>query len=217
MPISRAQIILLVLIALVAIFLFSRNATAPEPTLSSTPQPTQSPASPTPEQTTKFQSPIDNARARVTKKLFGIYVTPNNSPTIPEHFTGYHTATDFEIFSGEENKDIEVRTICAGKLVKKSTAEGYGGVLAQSCTNNGQPVVIIYGHLKLSSVTVVVGNELQAGQRLGILGAAFTSETGNERKHLHLGIHKGLAINIRGYVQSQAELSDWIDPLTLIP
>ncbi|KKQ38871.1 MAG: Exopolysaccharide biosynthesis protein, sugar transferase domain protein [Candidatus Moranbacteria bacterium GW2011_GWC2_37_73] len=40
--------------------------------------------------------PLDNALSRITKKPFGIYVNPKNSPVNPERFTGYHSAVDLE-------------------------------------------------------------------------------------------------------------------------
>lgn len=55
--------------------------------------------------------PINSALERVTKKSFGIYVTPQSSPVSPEKFTGYHTGVDFEITPDEENKDRTTRLI----------------------------------------------------------------------------------------------------------
>jgi hypothetical protein len=46
---------------------------------------------------------------------------------------------------------------------------------------------------------------------LAVLGTGFSTETDGERKHLHLGIHKGTAINILGYVQNSSELNNWVD------
>ena len=37
----------------------------------------------------EFQSPLDRAGERVTKKPFGKFVTPQNSPVQPEKFYGY--------------------------------------------------------------------------------------------------------------------------------
>jgi hypothetical protein len=165
---------------------------------------------------TKLSVPMDRAGERITKKSFGTYVEPGNSPVSPEKFTGYHTALDFEIFPGEEDAEVVVRTICAGKLLSKRTATGYGGVTVQSCTLNDQPVTIVYGHVRLSSVTAAVGDVLEKGQQLGVLGKGFSAETSGERKHLHMGVHKGTAIDIRGYVPSQAQLSAWLDPSPFI-
>jgi murein DD-endopeptidase MepM/ murein hydrolase activator NlpD len=152
----------------------------------------------------------------VTKKPFSIYITPKTSLVQPERFQGYHTGTDFEIFPEELNVDVPVHAICSGKIAVKRTASGYGGVLVQSCALNNQPITVIYGHLKLASITKNAGDNLATGDEIGILGKAYSTETDGERKHLHLGIHKGASISILGYVQSQSELSEWIDPCTLV-
>jgi len=160
--------------------------------------------------------PLDDALSRVTKKPFGIYITPKNSPVSPEKFTGWHTGADFEIFPGEENKDISVFAICAGKLLVKEFGRGYGGMLVQACDINNQPVTVIYGHLKLESIELKIGDDLTVGSVIGILGRGYTSETDYERKHLHLGIHKGSMINTRGYVATESELSNWVDPISVL-
>lgn len=160
--------------------------------------------------------PISNALARVTKKPFGIYITPNNSPVSPEKFTGYHTGADFEILPGEENIDVNIFALCTGQILEKKYATGYGGVLVQACNINNEDVTIIYGHLRLASIAVNAGDTLTKSQQFAVLGTGYSTETDGERKHLHLGIHKGTAINILGYVQTQNQLNDWIDPMTLI-
>jgi hypothetical protein len=157
--------------------------------------------------------PLDRALDRVTKKPFGIYVSPGHSPVSPEKFSGYHTGADFEILPGEENIDVSVSIVCAGKLLLKKYASGYGGVAVQSCKLEGQDVTIIYGHLRLSSITPIIGDQLKTGDHLGVLGKGYSVETDGERKHLHLGIHKGTAISILGYVQNSTDLSNWLDPL----
>lgn len=156
--------------------------------------------------------PLDRSRERVTKKPFGIFITPQNSPVSSENFRGYHTGTDFEIFSEELNSDISVRAICEGKIILKKYATGYGGVLVKNCEINSESVTVIYGHLNLNSIVKSVGDNLEAGEVFGKLGADKSNETSGERKHLHLGIHKGSVINILGYVQSKKELDNWIDP-----
>jgi len=155
--------------------------------------------------------PIDQAKERITKKPFGLYVEPGKSPVDPEVFRGYHAAVDYEILPGEELAVVTIRAICDGKLLQKRTATGYGGVIVQDCTINDQAVTVVYGHLQLSSIVKQVGEFFARGEDIGVLGKAFSSETGNERKHLHLGIHKGSSVDIRGYVQNQSELSGWID------
>lgn len=171
---------------------------------------------PASQNTNGFQSPLDRAAERVTKKPFDIYITPKTSPVQPERFQGYHTGTDFEIFPEELDADVPVSAICSGKIVSKKTASGYGSVLVQACKIDNQTVTVIYGHLKLASISKNVGDDLNAGEEIGILGKAYSSETDGERKHLHLGIHKGNAVNILGYVSSKSQLSEWIDACTLV-
>jgi len=160
--------------------------------------------------------PLADALSRITKKPFGIYVSPQNSPVQPEHFTGYHTGTDFEIFPDELDKDVPVSAICTGKIEVKRTAQGYGGVLAQSCNLDNQPVTIVYGHLKLTSISQNVSDTLTAGENFALLGDAYSAQTGGERKHLHLGIKKGTVVDLRGYVQKESDLSGWLDFQNLI-
>jgi murein DD-endopeptidase MepM/ murein hydrolase activator NlpD len=160
--------------------------------------------------------PLTNALERVTKKTFGLYVTRKNSPVQPERFAGYHCGVDFETTLEEKDTDVVVNAICDGPLALKKTASGYGGVAVQRCRLGAEDVTVIYGHLRLTSVTANVGDALKSGQRLGLLGTGFSKETDGERKHLHLGIHKGKDISISGYVQTKAELVHWIDALTIL-
>jgi murein DD-endopeptidase MepM/ murein hydrolase activator NlpD len=163
-----------------------------------------------------FLPPLDRAAERVTKKPFGIYITPKTSPVQPERFQGYHTGTDFEIFAEELDADVPIHAICSGKIAVKRSASGYGGVLVHSCVLENQPITVVYGHLKLASIKKSAGDTLNAGDEIGILGKAYSSETDGERKHLHLGMSKGSATNILGYVSSQSQLSGWIDPCSLV-
>ncbi len=186
-------------------------------------QPTQStPTSTTADNSIPVQTnnaisqPISNALTRVTKKTFGLYVSPTHSPVSPEKFTGYHTGVDFETTPDEQNIDVPIYALCEGKLLLKKYATGYGGVAVQSCKINNADVTIIYGHLRLSSISPSQGATLKSGQQIAVLGKGYSTETDGERKHLHLGIHKGMAINILGYVQKQSDLSNWIDALRFL-
>jgi hypothetical protein len=76
---------------------------------------------------------------------------------------------------------------------------------------DNNPITVVYGHLELASITAKINDALNAGDTLGILGKDKSMETDGERKHLHLSVHKGSAINIRGYVSSKNQLSEWID------
>jgi murein DD-endopeptidase MepM/ murein hydrolase activator NlpD len=159
-----------------------------------------------------YVAPMDKTGQRVTKKPFGKYITPANSPVQPEKFSGYHTGTDFEILTDELDKTIQVKTICGGVLNFKRTASGYGGVVGQDCMLDGQSVIVIYGHLNINSISAEVGKYIRPGAVLGELGANKSSQTDGERKHLHLGIKKGTTVDIRGYVSVESELATWFDP-----
>lgn len=165
------------------------------------------------EEDKNFQFPLDRAEDRVIKKPFGIFITPQNSPVQPENFSGYHTGTDFEIFPDELEVEVVIKAVCSGKLLVKRTATGYGGLAVQSCDLDGSPITVAYGHLKLQSIEKAVGDDIAMGEPLGVLGRAYSIETGGERKHLHLGLHKGSEINILGYVASKNLLSNWLDPM----
>ncbi|MBU0613216.1 M23 family metallopeptidase [Patescibacteria group bacterium] len=167
-------------------------------------------------ETAEAQIPIDRPSDRITKKPFGIKITPQNSPIQPERFFGYHTGSDYEIFEDELEKDLEVRAICAGKLRQKTTATGYGGVIIHDCELENQIVTVVYGHLKLTSVNIEVGSTVGIGDVIGLLGDNESEETDGERKHLHLSIHRGKEVNIKGYVQNESELDSWIDPISII-
>ncbi len=52
---------------------------------------------------------------------------------------------------------------------------------------------------------------MKTSEPFAVLGSAFGDDTGGERMHLHLGIKKGRAIDLRGYVQNKSELKSWID------
>jgi hypothetical protein len=155
--------------------------------------------------------PLERARDRVLKKPFGIKITPQTSPVQPDKFSGYHAGIDYEILPGEENSDIAVYAICDGTLIQKRIVSGYGGVMIQSCNLNNQNVTVLYGHVKLTSVSKIVSDSISQGEQLAILGKGYSTETDGERKHLHLGIHKGTTISVLGYVQNQQDLNNWLD------
>lgn len=227
---SKQTILIVVVLIIVGAVIFAlsryliisnKNLATPSSTSNSSQSLSATPASesgtpaasetPTPSNVQQFRAPIDRALERVTKKPFGIYITPQNSPVQPERFSGYHTGVDFETFADEQNIDVSIYAVCDGKLLTKRTATGYGGIAVQACKLENQDVTIIYGHLRLSSISANIGDQLKAGDKLAVLGTGFSSETDGERKHLHLGIHKGTAINILGYVKNSSELGNWID------
>lgn len=155
--------------------------------------------------------PISNPKERITKKQFGTKVSPTDSPVQPEQFNGYHNGVDFEILPGEENSPILVTALCGGNLKAKMNASGYGGVVTQNCQLNNEQITVIYGHLELASVVAGTNNYLSPGDPIGRLGKGNSPDTDGQRKHLHLGIRKGLSSDIRGYVATEGELLNWID------
>jgi murein DD-endopeptidase MepM/ murein hydrolase activator NlpD len=164
------------------------------------------------ERPSSFNPPLNRSRERVSKKPFGIYITPKNSPIQPERFQGYHTGADFEVFPNEQDRSVSVKAICSGSIATKKYANGYGGVLVQNCQMENKPITVVYGHLNLTSIAKSEGENLTQGDIIGELGKGLSKETDHERKHLHLGIHKGKNIDIRGYVPVESQLSEWIDP-----
>lgn len=159
----------------------------------------------------KLSEPLANALTRITKKPFGIHITPATSPITPEKFKGFHTGTDFETLDTEKDIDITVNAVCNGKLLLKKSATGYGGVAVQSCVLDGANITVVYGHLKHASITLNTGDAITAGKQIAILGKGYSGETDEERKHLHLGIHKGTNIVLLGYVQNKTDLSNWLN------
>lgn len=154
--------------------------------------------------------------SRITKKPFGLYVTPENSPVTPEKFRGFHAGTDYEVLKEEDPHKVEVTAICSGTLHYKKWVNGYGGVAVQACERGGEPMTVLYGHLDITSVTTGIGAKVSKGDRIGTLGKGFSEETDFERPHLHLSVHKGNRVELRGYVQNEADLSNWFDPAKIV-
>ncbi len=163
--------------------------------------------------------PMTDMEARAKLLTFGLYVTPNpaqNPIDPPERFTGYHTALDLEILPTEQNMPVDVYAICSGEVTYSESAAGYGGVLVQRCVINEQPVTVLYGHLDPDSFRRKRGEQLTSGETIGVLAATHSEESDGNRKHLHLGIHKGTAPEFLGYVQSEEELSAFMNPATVL-
>lgn len=160
-----------------------------------------------------FTEPIVEFEKRITKKPFGIYIDPVNSPVQPERFQGYHTGVDVEY---EDVKDeIDVLSIADGKIILSRWVSGYGGVVAISHNIENENIISLYGHLDPESL-VSINKEINKGDKIGILGDGETNETDYERKHLHFGIIKGGEVDLRGYVNSENELKGWYDPVEFI-
>jgi murein DD-endopeptidase MepM/ murein hydrolase activator NlpD len=166
----------------------------------------------------EFAMPMENADDRPTPLHFGLYVTPDpeqNPIDPPERFTGFHAALDFEVEKDELEQETPVFAICDGNVLRSEWAEGYGGVLVQSCVHEGEDITVLYGHLDPKSL-MAKDTPAKKGERIGILAPARTYESDGNRKHLHLGIHKGKDVSMLGYVQEEQELTEFLDPAEVL-
>jgi murein DD-endopeptidase MepM/ murein hydrolase activator NlpD len=154
--------------------------------------------------------PIKEFKARITKKSFGTYVTPQNSPVQPEKFNGYHTGVDVEY--NDVKDEVVIYSITSGTVIASQVVNGYGGVLVVRHTVGDKQVLTLYGHLDPASI-VKSGSTVITGQEIGQLGDGGTSETDGERKHLHFAMLKGDTVNFAGYVKNKEQLDSWYNPL----
>lgn len=157
--------------------------------------------------------PIADFLGRITKKPFGILITPQTSPVQPERFSGYHTAVDVEYTDIAE--DVPIYAIADGTVISVRTASGYGGLLIIEHQISGEQVYALYGHININSVSHSIGSLVQTGDTLGILGIGGSVETDGARKHLHFAIRKA-PLFVAGYVSSAADLSGWYDPIAFL-
>lgn len=169
-------------------------------------------------QAASWSYPLDQTLQRQQNKKFGQYIDSNfyiNTGNLyPTKYTGYHAGTDLEIFSDEINKPVPVYAITDGQIKYYGQVSGYGGLLLLQIPDN---LTVLYGHLKLSQNLVKAGDTVKAGQTIAYLGDAFSSETGGERKHLHLAIYKGNDNYFKGYELNLTDLeSRWINPLDCV-
>ena len=184
------------------------NSTSQETTIDSQPNSSTTPLTPA----STFNLPIADFQNRITKKPFGIFITPKNSPVQPENFTGYHTGTDVEY--QDISIDVPVYAIADGVIILSRTASGYGGVEIVKIDINGTAHSILYGHIRPSSLTPI-GTQIKKGQQIGLLGTGYSAETDGERRHLHLAVLSDDRVDVKGYVNTKTELSKWMDPVSL--
>jgi peptide-methionine (R)-S-oxide reductase len=164
-----------------------------------------------PDKTSDLVPPIADFKSRITKKFFGTFVSPKNSPVQPERFTGYHTGVDIEYT--DVTVDVPVSAIAAGSVVTSEYASGYGGVLVLKFLHQAQTLYAVYGHLRPDSM-LSPNSPVTPGQIIGVLGTGYSHETDGERRHLHFAI--AVKNTITGYVSSKTLLnSTWINPLSL--
>jgi len=150
---------------------------------------------------------------RITKKPFGIYITPKTSPIQSEKFSGYHAGADAETTSAEKDVDVPIYAIATGTVVFAGHVNGYGGVIIIKHVLGIEHILSLYGHVRIASFTVAVGSIVKPGVKIAVLGTGYSTETDGERKHLHFGIIKGNTIDYKGYVTAKSDLSSWVDPV----
>lgn len=159
---------------------------------------------------TAFHYPIDNFETGITLKHFGTFITPETSPIQPERFRGYHTGVDVEV--AQNLDDVWVYAIADGEVVAVRNVDGYGGVIQIVYGTGNDRYTALYGHVNIGSSLVSKGDKVVAGDTLAVLGKPYSSETDNERKHLHFSLKSGLDYDLKGYVQNEENLEGWIDP-----
>lgn len=208
------SIILIIILLIGGFFIYQKYYKKPALTSATLNQENTSMTISTQTSESQYALPVANFFTGQTKKPFGIYITPQTSPVQPEKFIGYHTGVDVE--ETQDNTDVPVYAINNGILKFAGQVSGYGGVLIYETSINDEIVTILYGHIRLSSVTKKVGEQVTKGDKLAVLGSPNSSETDGERKHLHFSIHKGSQIVYLGYVQNEADLSSWINPDDII-
>lgn len=166
--------------------------------------------------------PVEKFKERITKKPFGIFITPETSPIQPDRFSGYHNGVDAEF--SEIMEDVPVKAIADGTILVRAYALGYGGVVVVRHIIGSTPIIALYGHLDQKSFLPPEIVNIKAGDQIGILGDGHSQETDGVRKHLHFSIQPDRGnektssepsrrIDFRGYVPTEGELASWIDPL----
>lgn len=184
----------------------------------SEPKKSQPPLTPTPvahvTKAPNYFYPISDYPARLYQRSYGQYFKTSDTVDAPcgKPFQGFHTGDDLETTATEKNIDVPIVAVAKGVILQAGFVDGYGGLIVESASLSGDPVTIYYGHMALTSVKFKAGDEVNAGETLGNLGAACSSETDDARKHLHFAIKKGTGIDVRGYVPTKDILSNWLNP-----
>jgi len=205
------SVIIILSLAGAALYFYTQKK-GPVNSINQSPQQTNQTNQQTPAQEKAIHEPIENAKAHITKKPFGIYITPQNSPVQPERFSGYHTGTDFEVTSDELNKEVPVFAISDGVILEIRKVSGYGGVIIQSAKINGENTTVLYGHILINeSFTPTKGDNISKDTKIATVAPNKSEYSDGERKHLHAGIHKGTDISYAGYVNTKTELSAWLN------
>lgn len=193
-----------------------------------TPTPTTPAATPTPtainpllNAKTSLDYPMPDFASRIKLNFFGSYFSAATTPRnqYPDHvcpnntlYTGYHAADDLEITPTEQNIDVSVYAISDGVVRFAGHVTGYGGLIIIGFTYQSQSYTALYGHIDIRTMKVSSGQAVTQGEILANLAPACSTYSGNNRKHLHFGIHSGSVLDENGYVPTKSGLNGWIDP-----
>ena len=201
----------------------SQTSSATTSTAQSTPSTSSNPA---PSSTTSAPTlvyPISSFATRATTNLFGTFYLAGGSANPDRlvcpnatYYSGYHTAVDLETTSAEASQNMPVLAIAAGTVRQVSAVSGYGGLIVIQYNLGGSNYTAYYGHINLSTAKVKAGQNVTVGETLANLGPSCSLTNGDVRKHLHFGLHKGTAIDVRGYAPDKTALASWVDPVQLL-
>jgi len=163
----------------------------------------------------QWSYPLESFPERQSLKKFGQLITPefylDQESLFPNKFLGYHAGMDLEIFTDELNKKVPVFAVSEGTILYYGNVQGYGGVILEHISD--QNLIVLIGHLNLHDINLGVEDQVKSGQKIAYLGDAFSTDSGGERKHLHLGIYKGTDIYFKGYETDKNILnSKWLNP-----
>ena len=141
-----------------------------------------------------YSLPINRTDSLLVTSKYGNRADPVNNGK-----TQFHQGIDIKTHT-----DSVLATENNGKVVKVSNATNTGGgktVVIEYDRNDGTKTQCVYMHL--SSITIKVGDTVNAGDKLGVSGNTGTRTTG---EHLHFGVRN---INVEGK-------QEYVDPAAYI-
>lgn len=170
-----------------------------------------------PQKKTTWFYPLTKYATRGYLKKFGAFIDEKfyagREELFPTQYFGYHSGVDLEITPAESSSSTEVPVyaVASGKIVFIGEVSGYGGVILEKL--DGTNHTALYGHVKTNDLSIKDGDRVKAGQKLTVLGDAYSVETGGERKHLHFGIYRGTDLYFFGHEATYEDLNlNWVDP-----
>lgn len=183
---------------------------------SDSPSPMSSPSVRTTSLSTYY--PMTRYNERLTNRWYGKAITAKDSEPLACGFPyeGFHTGDDLEISEQEKNTNVPVYAIADGTVRDVATTTGYGGLIVIEHQLEDRTVTAYYGHIARAKTSLRKSDTVTAGQQITMLGDDCSNGSGNERKHLHFSIRNGSAIDVKGYVQTESELSSWVNPKTML-